>query len=57
MQPSGSRAGGIFVAIGSLGGFAGGLALGDPVGWTVIGTAVGIVLALLVWVIDRRKRG
>lgn len=55
MHSSTGRAGGIFVAIGSLGGFALGLFVGDPVGWTVLGTAAGILLAIVTWLIDHRK--
>ena len=56
MRASTSLAGGVFVTIGSLGGFAFGIAVGDPLGWTLIGTAAGIVAAVLVWLLDRRKR-
>ena len=56
MSPSKSLAGGVFVTIGSLGGFVLGLALGDPLGWTVTGTLAGILAAVLVWLIDRCRR-
>lgn len=56
MQASRSLAGGVFVTIGSLAGFAAGMALGDPLGWTLVGTAAGIALAVLVWLLDRRRR-
>ncbi len=54
MQRSNAKSGGVFLMIGSLGGFAIGVAIGDPLGGAVIGTAIGITLALLVWLIDRR---
>ena len=56
MRASKSLAGGVFVTIGSLGGFAFGIAVGDPLGWTVVGTLAGIVAAILVWLVDRRRR-
>ena len=55
MRASTGLAGGIFVTIGSLSGFAFGIAVGDPLGWTLVGTAAGIVIAVLVWLIDRRR--
>jgi hypothetical protein len=55
MRASKSLAGGVFVTIGSLGGFAFGIAAGDPLGWTLVGTAAGILAAILVWLIDRRR--
>lgn len=56
MRASTGLAGGIFVTIGSLGGFAFGIAVGDPLGWTVLGTAAGIIVAVAVWLVDRKKR-
>lgn len=44
------------MTIGSLGGFAFGIAVGDPLGWTVLGTAAGIIVAVAVWLVDRKKR-
>ena len=55
MRPSKSLAGGVFVTIGSLSGFAFGIAVGDPLGWTLLGTAAGILAAIIVWLVDRRR--
>ena len=53
MRRINSNAGGVFIALGALGGFGLGLMAGDPVGYSVIGTAAGIVAAILVWLVDR----
>lgn len=37
-------------------GFLGGLSMRDPLGGTLIGTGVGIVIAVIVWLLDRRRR-
>ena len=57
MQVRRTRAGGCFLTICILGGFVVGLAIGNPMKGVLIGTATGAILALLVWVIDRRRRG
>ena len=36
-------------------GFLGGMAMRDPLLGTLIGTAVGIVIAVAIWLIDRRR--
>lgn len=38
-----------------LGGFPLGLAIGNPMKGILIGTAAGIAIAVLIWLIDRRK--
>jgi hypothetical protein len=48
-------AGGFFLILAILGGFAWGAMSGLPVEGAVIGTVIGILLALLVWLIDRRR--
>ena len=57
MKPNISRAGGCFLSICILAGFLWGLAVRDPVKGAVIGTGVGTVLALLTWMLDRRRAG
>ncbi len=48
-------AGGFFLILAILGGFAWGAMSGLPIEGAIIGTVVGIVLALLVWLIDRGR--
>ena len=57
MQGSTTRAGGCFLTIFILLGFAYGLSIRNPLKGTLIGLAVGVVLALATWLIDRRRRG
>jgi hypothetical protein len=47
--------GGFFLMAAILIGFGWGVAGGDPVKGSIIGTAVGIAIAVLVWMIDRRR--
>jgi hypothetical protein len=56
-MPSRSRAGGCFLTAFILAGFPLGLALGNPMKGILIGTGVGIVLAMAAWLIDRRRKG
>ena len=49
------RAGGCFLVAAILLGFVAGLATRDAMRGVVIGTAVGIVIALAVWLLDRRR--
>lgn len=44
-----SAAGGVFVALGAIGGAATGFVLGQPTLWFLGGTAAGIFAALLTW--------
>jgi hypothetical protein len=48
-------AGGFFLILAILGGFAWGAMSGLPVEGAIIGTIVGIVIAVIVWLIDRRR--
>lgn len=56
MQSNGARAGGCFLTLFIPLGFAFGLATGNPLGGSLIGLAVGGVLAAAVWLFDRRRR-
>jgi len=56
MQASATRAGGCFLTICILAGFAGGIAIGDPMKGGLIGTATGALVAVVLWLIDRRRR-
>ena len=48
-------AGGCFLTLCILVGFPLGLALGNPMKGILIGTGVGITLAVIVWLLDRRR--
>ena len=52
-----TKAGGFFLTVCILAGFALGLAIGNPMKGVLIGTGAGIVVALLLWLIDRRRAG
>jgi uncharacterized membrane protein (DUF4010 family) len=49
-------AGGFFLVLSILGGFAWGAMSGMPYFGALVGTAIGIILAVSVWLIDRRRR-
>lgn len=55
MRGSTTKAGGCFLTFCILAGFVAGLALRDPMLGVMIGTAVGAVLAIALWLIDRRR--
>lgn len=50
-------AGGCFLTVTILAGFLGGLAIGNPMKGVLIGTAAGAGAAILLWLLDRRRRG
>jgi UDP-N-acetylmuramyl pentapeptide phosphotransferase/UDP-N-acetylglucosamine-1-phosphate transferase len=49
-------AGGIFLFLGPVIGALYGISRGEPILWMLYGFASGVALALLIWLIDRRKR-
>lgn len=49
------RAGGFFLIVAILLGFGIGIATGDAMRGVVIGTAAGIVIAVALWLVDRRR--
>src|SRR5689334_8568313 len=55
-MPKSTRAGGCFLTICILAGFPLGLAIGNPMKGILIGTGVGIALAVATWLIDRARR-
>ena len=50
-------AGGVFLVLPIIVGFLWGLVSGRAVQGAIIGLGVGLVLAFIVWGIDRRRRG
>jgi hypothetical protein len=56
-MPNRSRAGGCYLTLCILAGFPLGLAIGNPMKGVLIGTGAGIALALITWLIDRRRTG
>lgn len=57
MRGSSTRAGGCFLTIFILGGFVAGLAINNPMKGVLIGTGLGAALAVLLWLMDRRREG
>jgi hypothetical protein len=55
MQTKTTHAGGCFLMIAILLGFLGGVSMRNPLGGTLIGLGVGIAIAVVVWLIDRRR--
>jgi hypothetical protein len=50
-------AGGIFLTLFIVGGLVWGAAINNPMQGVLMGTAAGVVLALVLWLIDRRRSG
>ena len=55
MKTPTTHAGGFFLLLAILGGFAWGAMSGLPIEGAIVGTLVGIVLAVGVWLYDRRR--
>ena len=55
-MPSSSKAGGCFLTVCILAGYPLGIVIGNPMKGVLIGTGVGIALALGTWLIDRQRR-
>jgi hypothetical protein len=56
MASNSARAGGCFLTICILAGTIAGVSLGNPMKGVLIGTGAGIVLAVLLWLVDLRRR-
>jgi hypothetical protein len=50
-----TRAGGCFLTLFILAGFVAGLAIRNPLKGVLVGTGVGAALALVLWLVDRRR--
>ncbi len=57
MRTRTTHAGGFFLVLAIFGGFVWGAMSGLPWHGAVIGTIVGVVLAVGVWLVDRRRLG
>ena len=55
MNRRSTAAGGIFMFLGLLIGAVYGISAGQPMLWLLRGFGAGVVLAALVWLIDRRR--
>lgn len=55
MTSPNSRAGGFFLILAIFAGAAWGISAGNPMKGILIGTAVGIAAAVIIWLMDRRR--
>ena len=56
METKRKHAGGCFLMATILLGFLGGVAIRDPIKGCLIGTAIGTVIAVAIWLVDRRRQ-
>ena len=54
-MPRSTRAGGCLLSICILAGFPLGLTIRNPMKGVLIGTAAGIVIAVVIWLVDRAR--
>ena len=57
MQRPSAKAGGCFLTLFILGGFIAGLAIANPMKGVLAGTGIGALIAVILWLIDRRRAG
>ena len=50
-----AQAGGIFLFVLPVVGLFYGIGRGDPIKWLLVGFAIGLAVAIGVWIVDRRK--
>jgi hypothetical protein len=55
MQRPSAKAGGCFLTLCILAGFVAGLAIGNPMKGVLAGTGIGAVIAVVLWLADRRR--
>ena len=55
MQRPTARAGGCFLTLFILAGFVAGLAIGNPMNGILAGTGIGALVAVILWLVDRRR--
>ena len=51
-----AAAGGIFLFLGPILGALYGVGRGEPILWMIYGFGLGAAIALMVWLVDRRRR-
>lgn len=51
-----AAAGGIFLFLGPVIGTVYGISRGEPILWMLYGFGMGVALAILIWLIDQRRR-
>ncbi len=56
-KASGSQAGGVFLALFIVAGALIGIVRGEPTAGVLVGTGVGVAIALGLWLTDRARRG
>ena len=54
-KPRNAAAGGIFLFLGPVVGALYGIGRGEPIQWMLYGFAAGVAIAVLVWLVDRRR--
>jgi hypothetical protein len=54
-KPRNAAAGGIFLFLGPVVGALYGIGRGEPILWMLYGFGAGVVIAILVWLVDRRR--
>lgn len=55
MDTKPKHAGGCFLMVAILFGFLAGIAIKDPIKGVLIGTGIGIIIAVAIWLVDRRR--
>ena len=55
-KPRTPAAGGIFLFLGPVIGALYGIGRGEPILWMLCGFGIGAALALIVWLVDKRRR-